>query len=189
MRLFGMDITFSRKSYEQLRQMIMREKQSADNVALRTQPGRQIESYRSWVFSCVSLISDRVSTMPFKLKNEKTGEELTSKNKNFAVFMKPFRKPNDLMTFRFIRQFCQIQLDLCGMTAIYPVKNKLGETWELWPLNMNDFVKVEVSDSIRNPSVKYFFKSGHNIIDFDINELIVINYPNPTDPYSPMSPI
>jgi HK97 family phage portal protein len=187
MKIFGYNFSI-KKSYEQLRQMIVREKMDGGN--LLTGVNQQLDAYRSWVYSCVTLISDRVSTIPFKFYNKDTGEELSTKNKNFKTFTKPFYHPNDLMTFRFIMQFCQIQLDLTGMSVLYPVKNVLGQVWELWPMNMVDFVKTEVSNSMINPSVKYIFKSGKGgWIDFDISELIVVNYPNPKNPYDPMSPI
>lgn len=194
MRIGNYDIKFTlgsaeTKTWEQLNAIIAREK-GYGSGPLKVNPAQQLQEYKSWVYSCVSLISDRVSMLPYSFYNKDTDEELSTKNKGYQVFTKPFRVPNDLMTFRFIKSFCQIQLDLCGMTVIYKAKNKLGQVWELWPLNMNDFMKVEASDSPVNPSVKYVFRSGKGgYIDFDINELIVINYPHPTDPWSGMSPI
>ena len=189
MKILGYDVNFGRKkSYEQLRQMITREQ--SDGGRLLTGTKQQLEAYKSWVYSCVSLIADRVSTLEYKFYNKDTQEELSTKNKNYKIFTKPFTHPNDLMTFRFIKQFCSIQLDLTGMTVIYPVKNLLGQAWEIWPLNMEDYMKTEVSGNMLSPTVKYIFRSGKGgWIDFDIRELIVINYPNPKNPYEPMSPI
>lgn len=179
-----------RKSWAQLDSMIKRE-QGGNAVALKTNPKQQIEAYKSWVYSCVSLISDRISSLPYSFYNKDTGEELKTSNKGYKVFTKPFRQPNELMSFRFIKSFCQIQLDLCGMACIYKAKNRLGQVWELWPLNMNDFLKVDVSGSSINPKIKYVFKTadGAGWMDFDINELVVINYPHPSDPWNGMSPI
>ena len=178
------------KSWAQLESMI-RHEQGGNAVALKTNPKAQIESYKSWVYSCVSLISDRISSLPYSFYNKDTGEELSTKNKGYRIFSKPFKQPNELMSFRFIKSFCQIQLDLCGMTCLYKAKNKLGQVWEIWPMNMNDFIKVEVTGTMINPKVKYVFKtpSGAGWMDFDINELIVINYPHPSDAFSGMSPI
>lgn len=188
MKIFGYELKFQ-KSYEQLRQMITRE-QAGDGGRLLTGTRQQLDAYKSWVYSCVSLISDRVSTLNYKFYNKDTGEELSTKNKNFKIFTKPFHTPNEMMTFRFIKQFCQMQLDLTGMTVIYPVKNVLNQVWEIWPLNMEDYVKTEVGGSPLSPTVKYYFRSGKGgWIDYDINELIVINYPNPKNMYEPMSPI
>ena len=189
MKLGPIEINWKRKkSWSQLNSMISRE-QGASAVALKTNPKQQLTSYQSWVYSCVSLISDRISTLPYSFYNKDSQEELSTKNKGYKIFTKPFTKPNELMSFRFIKNFCQIQLDLCGMSCIYKAKNRLGQVWELWPLNMNDFLKVEVKGSSINPTVTYFFTSGSGWISFDINELIVINYPHPNDAFSGMSPI
>jgi HK97 family phage portal protein len=189
MRIGPLKISWYGKTWAQLTSILNREKGGVDAVALKTQPKLQLESYRSWVYSCVSLISDRISTIPFYFYNKDTEEELKTSNKGYMVFTKPFREPNELMSFRFIKNFCQIQLDLCGMACIYKAKNRLGQVWELWPLNMNDFIKVDVSDSVMNPTVKYQFKSGNGYIDFDISELVILRYPHPSDMWSGMSPI
>ena len=176
------------KSYEELVQIINREKgASVENLKGNTQ--QQLAEYKSWVFSCVSLISERISTIPFYFYRIDTGEEVTSKNKAYKVFTKPFFKPNDLMSFRFLKSFCQMQLDLCGMACIYRARNQLGQIWELWPLNMNDFVSVDVTKDLMNPKVTYTFNFDNKQIAFDIRDLIVINYPNPKNPFYPMSPI
>lgn len=192
MRLGPFDIKWKgfNKTWAQLDSMIQRE-QGGEAIALKTNPKAQLESYKSWVYSCVSLISDRLSSLPYSFYNIDTGEELKTSNKGYRIFTKPFRKPNELMSFRFIKSFCQIQLDLCGMATIYKARNKLGQVWEIWPLNMNDFIKVDVSGSITNPVVKYIFKSadGAGWMDFDANELVVINYPHPNNPHNAMSPI
>jgi HK97 family phage portal protein len=187
LNLGPLKISWHSKTYEQLRQMIIREKTGGK---LKTSTSQQLVEYQSWVYSCVSLISNRVGTLPYSFYNKNTEEKLSTKNKNFAVYTKPFRLPNELMSFRFIKQFCQIQLDLCGMACIYPLRNALNQVWELWPLNMNDFVKIEVSPSIISPQVKYIFKTGSSgWIDFTPNELIVLQYPNSTSIFNPTSPI
>jgi len=176
------------KSYEELVQIMNREK-GASVENLKGSPSQQLAEYKSWVFSCASLISERMSTIPYYFYRTDTGEEVTSKNKAYKIFTKPFFKPNDLMTFRFLKSFCQLQLDLCGMTCIYKARNKLGQVWELWPLNMNDFVNVEITNNFLNPEIIYTFRFDDKQIEFNAKELIVINYPNPKNPYWPMSPI
>lgn len=188
MRLGPLQISWGRKSYNDLVTMMRREK-SGDVVHLKTQPKIQLTEYKSWASSCVSLISDRVSTLPYSFYNKDTGEELTTKNKGYSIYTKPFRQPNNLMSFRFIKAWCQIQVDMCGMAFVYMAKNKLGQVWELWPLNMNDYMKCEVSDDIIRPKVKYQFKSGNGYIDFDISELICITYVHPQNAFIGASPI
>ena len=191
MRIGPIEINWKEnKTWSQLDSIIQREK-GGNAVALKTNSKQQLESYKSWVYSCVSLISDRVSTLPYSFYNKETKVELGTNNKGYKIFTKPFMYPNELMSFRFIKGFCQIQLDLCGMTCIYKAKNQLGQVWELWPLNMNDFLKVENKGSLINPNIKYYFKtqSGTGWMDFDINDLIVINYSHPTNQWNGMSPI
>jgi HK97 family phage portal protein len=188
MKIGPVEITFGKKSYNDLVTMMRREK-TGELVNLKTQPKAQLGEYKSWVSSCVSLISDRISSLPYSFFNKNTGEELTTKNKGYQIFTKPFRNPNDLMSFRFIKSFCQMQLDMCGMSFIYMARNQLGQVWELWPLNMNDFIKCDVSDNIINPTVSYHFKSGNNMIDFDISQLIILNYVHPINPYIGASPV
>ena len=188
MKIGPFEISYGKKSYNDLVTMMRREK-SGSVTNLKTQPRVQLAEYKSWVSSCVSLISDRISTLPYSFYNKNTGEELTTKNKGFQIYTKPFRSPNDIMSFRFIKAFCQIQLDMCGMAFVYMARNKLGQVWELWPLNMNDFIKVDVSDDLVNPSVKYQFKSGTGFIDFDISQLICLTYVHPLNPYIGASPI
>ena len=124
---FKIDASFG-KGYDDLVQIINREKgASVENLKGNTQ--LQLAEYKSWVFSCVSLISDRISTIPYYFYRTDTGEEVTSSSKAYKIFTKPFFKPNELMTFRFIKSFCQTQLDLCGMTCFYKAKNQLGQVW------------------------------------------------------------
>jgi len=176
------------KGYSDLVQIINREKgASIENLKGNTQA--QLSEYKSWVFSCVSLIEKRVSTVPYFFYRSDLNEEVTSSSKAYKIFTKPFFKPNELMTLRFIKSFCQIQLDLCGMACIYKARNRLGQIWELWPLNMNDFVSVDIENNFLQPKITYTFNFDDRQIRFDSKELIVIKYPNPKNPYWPMSPI
>lgn len=191
MRVGPLEINFrpKTKSYEQLSAIIRREK-GEGAVNLKNQPSIQLQEYKSWAYSCVSLISDRVSTLPYSFYRKSTGEELTKTSKGYKSYTKPFFNPNPLMSFRFIKAWCQIQLDMCGMAALWKGYNKLNQVWEIWPLNMNDFIKVDVSDDIINPIVKYVFRtSASSFISFDINELIFLNYIHPIKPYLGASPI
>ena len=176
------------KSYDDLVQIINRTKgSSVEN--LKGNSHAQLREYKSWVFSCVSLISERISTVEYGFYNSITGDELFTNNKGYKVFSKPFKNPNPLMSFRFIKAFCTMQMDLCGMAVIYKAKNKLGQIWELWPLNMDDFVHIDISDDFLNPTIKYTFRFDDKLIEFDDSELCVFKYPNPTSLYEPMSPI
>ena len=74
MRIGPVEITFGKKSYNDLVTMLRRE-QTGGVANLKTQPKVQLAEYKSWVSSCVTLISDRVSTLPYSFYNKSTGEE------------------------------------------------------------------------------------------------------------------
>lgn len=184
------------KSYRQLVQMIEREKRATAEDP-KTSPKTQLGEYRSWVSSCVSLISDRVSTVPYKFYRKDTDEEITSRNHAYKIFTKPFFNPNPLMSFRFIKAWCQVQLDMCGMSCIYKARNSLGQIWELWPLNMNDFMgafdkkgmPIEFITDILPEDVIYVFQIGGKQYNFSNFDLLILNYPHPTRPFFGASPI
>lgn len=183
-----------KKTYNQLSQIIEREKLSFDT---KTSPKKQLAEYRSWAASAVSLISDRVSTVPYRFYRKDTKEEITPNIHSYKLFSKPFLNPNPLMSFRFIKSFCQMQLDMCGMGCIYKAKNVLGQIWELWPLNMNDFMgaygpdgmPIEFNSNILPSDVIYVFMIGGKEYAFSNKELIILMYPHPTNMFIGASPI
>jgi HK97 family phage portal protein len=184
------------KSYNQLAEMIAREK-SATIRDPKTNPRTQLREYKSWVSSCVSLAADTVSTNNFKFYKKDTDIEIVGALHSFKNFAKPFNKPNEFMTFKFIKKWCQTQLDLCGMSVIYKAKNMLGQTWELWPLNMNDFngaydsqgAPIELDSSIMPRDIFYVFLIGGKQYVFSINEIILLMYPHPLYKWIGASPI
>lgn len=176
------------KSYNQLTNMINREK-GVGYENIMGNPKKQLQEYRSWVYSCVSLVQERISSIPYSFYSKRTEEEIKPGTKGYEIFTKPFRKPNDLMTFRFLKSFVMVQLDLCGMSCVYPARNQLGQVWELWPLNMNDFLGVKVYGHLMNQRAVYSFNMGGKQLEFDSRELIILNYPNPINIHEPMSPI
>jgi len=193
---FEISLNFGNKSYRQLVQMIEREKKSSAEDP-KTSPKRQLAEYRSWQYSAVSLISDRISTLPYKFYRKDTDIEITSNNHAYKIFTKPFFQPNPLMSFRFIKAWCQVQLDMCGMSCIYKARNALGQIWELWPLNMNDFMgcfdkkgmPIELITDVLPSDVIYMFLIGGKQYSFSNFELVILNYPHPYRPYYGASPI
>ena len=180
---------FGKKSYQELEAIINRTK-GGTFKSLKTNRKDQLGEYSSWVYSCVSLISDRVSTLPFEFYDKRDKSKLSPKSKGYASFTKPFLNPNPIMSLRFIKAFCQIQFELCGMACIYKSVNRLGQVWELWPLNMNDLFDIKVNNSdLTNPSVKYIFHIDNREFVFDQSELLILHNPNPNSQFMPMSPI
>lgn len=184
------------KSYNQLAEMINREK-SASVSDPKTNSRVQLKEYKSWVSSCASLASDTVSLTKYKFYRKDTDIEIEGALHSYKNFAKPIAKPNDLMSFKFIKSFCQLQKDLCGMGIIYKAKNMLGQTWELWPLNMNDFqmatdssgTPIELTTNILPKDIYYIFMIGGKQYVFHISELILLMYPHPQYFWVGASPI
>jgi HK97 family phage portal protein len=199
MRIGPFELNFipdKRKGYNQLVQIMEREKKSSAEDP-KISPKKQLNEYRSWVSSSISLISDRVSTLPYKFYRKDTEEEIKPNIHSYKTFSKPFLQPNPLMSFRFIKAWCQVQLDLCGMACIYKAKNMLGQIWELWPLNMNDFMgivdkkgmPIEFITDVLPKDVFYVFQIGGKQYTFSNFELVILNYPHPYRSYYGASPI
>ena len=102
------------------------------------------------------------------------------------------------MSFEFILQWCQVQLDLCGKACIYRKRNQLGYTWELWPLDMNHFEGIiyegekEVGESHSNPLKPpkgFVFKIEEQSISFPPESVIWLRYPHPESIWEGFSPI
>lgn len=185
-----------KKSYSELVRMINMEK-SAGAIDPRTNPISQLKEYKSWVSSCTSLIKDRVMEVPFKFYREGTEEEISSGSHALKFINPLFKNPNPLMTFNFIKAFCQLQLDLCGMAAIYKARNVLGEIRELWPLNMNWFsgiynskgIPITNSTEILPSDVYYVFQYNGQQYTFRNSELMLLYYQHPKDLFLGASPI
>lgn len=196
MKIGPFDISFSKKGYRDLSAMILREKSGSVSDP-KTVPTRQLSEYRSWQYSAVSLIGRSVAQVNFKYINIKTEEEIKPNVHNLSVIKKPFENPNPFMTFRFIKEWMQDQYGLCGMAAAYKARNILGETREIWPLNMNDFQgaydlqgrPIEFCSDILPNEVVYIFMIGGKRYSFKINELILLINPHPKYFYIGASPI
>jgi len=198
MRIGPIEISWNKdkKTYRELAAMIAREK-SGPAFDPRTNVNTQLAEYKSWTSTCVSLIKDRVGQIPYKFYVKDTESEITSTRHGYKDFSKPFLIPNPLMSFQFVKQFCQIQLDLCGMAAIYKAKNALGQVWELWPINMNNFMgaydsngmPIESSTEILPKDVFYQFNFNGNSYMFSSKELVLLYYPHPKNQFLSASPI
>ena len=178
-------------SYQELVAILAREKGYTDHDP-RTLPQKQLLRYESWVSSIVSLISNRISCIDFKFYDIVNKNEIPANTHGFRDFSKPFIEPNSIMSYSWIKTFCQLQLDTCGMAMIYPAKNKLGQVWELWPLSMNDYQGFYVDYASENtfiPDVYYYFSILGRAFMFKESELIILKYPHPRFPWAGCSPV
>lgn len=196
MKIGPFNITLRKKSYAELERFISAEKRAAIGDP-KTNPTRQLSEYKSWVSSATSLISRSTSTVLYKFYRKDTEEEITSRMHGYNVFTQPILKPNQYMSFRFIKAFCQLQMDLCGMAAVYKARNILGEPRELWPLNMNDFYGVfdsagrpiEMTSELLPTELWYVFYVNGKHYGFRRDELVLLMHPHPKYPYIGASPI
>lgn len=176
------------KSWAELNAILNRKQ--AKYESLKTNPKNQLAEYKSWVFDCVNLIHNRISIVPFGFYNAITNEKLTPKNRSYASFSKVFYKPNDFMFFKTLISFCQAQADLCGMSMIFKVYNRLGQVWELLPLDMADYVGYDLVGHKNQPTnIIYKFRFDNSEMHFNAGELLIYKYVNPLNVWEGMSPI
>lgn len=172
----------------------------------------QLDEYRSWVNIATSVIYRRVSTVDYKYFRDDTGEEIKRGTVQHKIINKIFRDPNPYMEFRFLKQYLQLQLDLTGMAFCLRIDDPVfGLPRELWPLNVNDLVAIEVSDLANTSGLKLFnsnsvlqkdrkfpfkdwilgftFMIGGRRITFKWDNILYFHYPHPKDPRAGSSPI
>jgi HK97 family phage portal protein len=192
---FNIDIGL-KKSYRDLERFMAIEKRASTNDP-KTNPQVQLSEYKSWVASSVGLIGKSVAKVPFKYYKSETNEEITSTYHGLNRLKKILDNPNPFMSMRFIKGWMQAQWDLCGMAAAYKARNTFGEITEIWPLNMNQFLRVtdkdgrplETCTTIIPEDVRYIFMIGGRQYNFGINELLLLMHPHPKYQYIGASPI
>lgn len=186
------------KSWAELEAFFKRERQ-AEGRQYKKEVPKQIQEYRGWVFSAIDCIADRMGSMNYGFYRTDSGEKLTTSSPYYKTITKPIMYPNDFMSFEFILQWCQTQLDLCGKACIYRKKNALGKTWELWPLDMNNFEGIsydgkKVKSNLKQgnplkPPKGFVFKIGEKSLLFPPENVIWLRYPHPESLWDGFSPI
>jgi len=180
-----------KKSWQELETFFTRERR-AEGRDYKKDIQREIQEYRGWVYSAVDCISDRVGAVEFGFYRIDSGEKLIPASIEYNAITKPIIYPNDYMTFEFIKQWCQVQLDLCGKAAILKRRNKLGMPWELWPLDMNYFERIVFQGGkkgILSPPVSYEFRVDDATMNFPAKDIIWLHYPHPESLWDGFSPI
>ena len=185
------------KSWAELEAFFKRETQ-AEGRQYKKEVPKQIQENRGWVFSAIDCISDRMGSMGYSFFRKDNGQEFTTTSPYYKAITKPIVYPNKFMSFEFILQWCQVQLDLCGKACVYRKKNELGKTWELWPLDMNDFEGIAydidsrgsyVKNSPLKPPLGFKFKIEDKVILFPPESVIWLRYPHPESLWDGFSPI
>jgi HK97 family phage portal protein len=184
------------KSWAELEAFFKRERQ-AEGRQYKKEIPKQLQEYRGWVFSAIDCIVDRMGSVGYGFYRKDGGEKLTTSSPYYKAITKPIMYPNDFMSFEFILQWCQVQIDLCGKACIYRKKNAFGKTWELWPLDMNGFEGISYDgkgvdkdqQNPLNPPKGFVFKLGEKSLLFPPESVIWLRYPHPESLWDGFSPI
>lgn len=177
------------KSWAELESFFTRERQS-EGRTYKKEVINQMHEYRGWVYDAVDCIVDRLCSVGFKFYRRDTFELFSSTSPYYKAVTKPILYPNDFMTFRFIKGWCQTQLDLCGKAAILKIRNALGKPWELWPLDMNFFEGIEWdTKNLLKPPRGVKFKINDKVYLFPMQNVIWLRYPHPESLWDGFSPI
>jgi len=149
----------------------------------------QIEEYRSWVYSAISVIQRRVGEVDYKLFRSDTDEEVSRTSRPSKLIRGILETPNPHMNFRFLKQFVQIQLDLTGMGFILKKNDRFGLPLQLWPMDVNKFVRIEKESGYDGWIKGYTFNYGGDYVTFPTDQVLYFHYPHPEDPRVACSPI
>ena len=118
----------------------------------------------SIVYGCVRIRSNTVAQLPLKIyrKMDKGREEATD-NIYWNLLT---RKPNGFQTPFQLWQWVVRQLDIHGNAYLKRIRNGLGQTIELWPLNA-DSVKVQIDATSGKPFYTVLFKGKQDVYPSD----------------------
>ena len=139
----------------------------------------QLKAYQGWVGDCVSLIAERMASIPLRLYNK--DHELIEDHP-FYDLMKHFNPDTTEFSGKEGRS---IYKDLTGECYILMVKDGLGIPRELY-FRKPDRIMPKVKDGIID---HFIYLSGSREIKYDREDIIYFKYFNPTDPFRGCSPV
>jgi len=139
----------------------------------------QLKAYTGWVGDCVSLIAQRMASIPLRLYNSK--DELIKKHP-FYDLMKFFNPDTTEFSGKEGRS---IYKDLTGECYILMAKDGLGIPRELY-FRKPDNITPKIKDGIIDHYVYVY--EGREII-YHKEDIIFFKYFNPTDPFRGASPV
>jgi HK97 family phage portal protein len=139
----------------------------------------QIKAYQGWVGDCVSLIAERIASIPLRLY-DKNDELITD-----HPFYDLFRHVNPDVTGFMLKELISTYLDLTGECYIYIAENRLGMPGELFFLRP-DWMTPIVKDGVID---HYKYRKDVKEAIYSKEDILFFRYPNPTDPYRGASPV
>ena len=138
----------------------------------------QLKAYEGWVGDCVSLIDERVASIPLRLYYN---GELVEKHKFYDLI----QKWNPYTTKFEGKELLQIYLDLTGECYIHVVKDRLGHPQELY-FRQPD----KISPIVKNGAISHYIeKEGLTEKRYEANDILFFKYPSPTNPFRGASPV
>jgi len=137
-----------------------------------------------WVYAVVSKIAQAVSAVPWALYAENSDGSTVevSDGPIYALL----RQPNKYMPWQEFVELSQIILELTGEVFWVLTLNRMGEPVEMWPVAPDRMSVVADPDEF---IAGYVYRYGTEKIPLDVDEVIHVKYPNPSDPYRGVSPI
>jgi len=139
-----------------------------------------LDSYRSFVYACITTIAAEVSAIEVKLY-KKSGSTIKEVDEHEALSLLEF--VNDFMTFSQLIDITQTYKELTGEAYWAKIRDNSGRVSELWALRP-DWVKIVPSED--NFIKGYEYCPGGNNIDtvyFDAKDIVPFKSLNPEDAY------
>jgi len=144
-----------------------------------------VEAYadKPWVYCCVSIIAESVSSTEFLLKNA-AGDIITKHD-----ILELLYKPNPFMTGRQLRQWICASLELTGNAYILKDAPRAdGAPRELFPL-LSHLVEIVPGTTAAEPIQGYKYRAGGKTAYYRAKDVIQIKYFNPFDFFYGLSPL
>ena len=141
--------------------------------------GEQLKAYQGWTGDCVSLIAERIASIPLRLYNQK--DELIEEHP-FYDLLKHFNPDTTQFSGK---ELLSIYLDLTGECYILMAKDGLGIPRELY-FRQPDRMTPKVKDGIID---HYIYLEGGREVNYPREDILFFRYPNPTDPFRGASPV
>jgi len=139
----------------------------------------QLKAYQGWVSDCVSLIAQRIASIPLRLYDNK--DELIEEHPFYDLM----KRPNPDTTAFLGKELRSTYKDLTGECYIFMAKDGLGIPRELY------FRSPErISPVVKNGIVDHFkYLQGYQEIIYPREDILYWKYANPTDPFRGASPV
>ena len=145
---------------------------------------RQVKSNLSWVYACVSAISEAAAMIPINLYVQRGGRQEPVED---HIFWDLWREVNPFMNNFMLREITEVYQLLTGNAYWYMVKDGFKAPSQIWPVP-SQYMKIvpEKKNFIKG----YIFQQpGSEAIKFEVEEIIHFKYPNPNDMYYGVGPL